>query len=157
MDTDLSKKKASTMLFDAADNLEKGEWFKGDYVMFIRQGDNMRPCFCAHGSIQFCGNPTFRKLVEEKHELAGTLSATGRGAINATALVDIDNATNQYKEYCQKYYTSQYEDNRNLFLAHFYAYKVGCSIAYNDHLQTTKEKVIAKLREAGQLAASEAN
>jgi hypothetical protein len=45
--------------------------------------------------------------------------------------------------------------NRPLFLAHYYAAKVGLTFFFNDAPSTTYEQVIAKLHEASKLAALE--
>lgn len=138
----------SEILRAAAETLRKGEWGQKNYVKYL--GSEKTPCFCLHGSIQYCGNPKFRSLVEVKALAAAVAAAAGRGR-EAAALESATTAKQEWK----KYYSEDHPNSFNLFLAHFYTWKVGGSFDFNDYPGRTKEEVISKLLEAALLAESE--
>lgn len=142
---DFADKTPAQILNEAADNLEKGTWYQRTFIKFIDQ----KPCFCAHGSIQYCGNKNFYDAVE-KDKIPSLVAVAAVAAAGPTAMAEAVEPI----EYWDKHYAEAYPQYRNLFLAHLYAWKAGLSYYFNDQTGRTKEEVIIKLREAAQLAST---
>ncbi len=121
------EKTTQDILNEAADLLQaEGRWGKGSF--FAPKPNNTGCTMCAHGAIAYCGDRAIREMIESNN--------FGRAgdAINDILYCWINNIQAQ-----------------NIRQAHTNAKQVGLTYAFNDGASTTKEEVIAKLRQAAQL------
>jgi hypothetical protein len=139
------EKTASQILNEAADLLEEeGRWGKGRY---FRPGDSNKGCImCAHGAIAYCGNPRVKELAQMS-PFNGAPSLVNKGLTLADISPNSSIIETAQKENLttEQYFVKHYGE---LAVAHYKAYQVGLSVDFNDSVRTTKEQVIAKLREA---------
>lgn len=110
------------ILLEAADLLEKEEQFSwtqnGCYFSFDRQSGNCS--MCAHGAIAYCGELLWVKgLVDNK-------------------ILDVGNILT----------VNPNKNGTPTQVAHYKAISVGLTFDYNDSHKTSKQDVVAKLREA---------
>lgn len=136
------KKKPSQILSEAIDTLTKWEWGQDSFYDFMLD-DKQTPCLCAHGSIQYCGSSTVRDQIDFRIR-PNTHEAPNDRVLDV--VIKYQDAKDNWKNI---------SENQSLFLAHYYAWKVGCTYDFNDEPGRTKRQVIKKLREAVSLAQSE--
>jgi hypothetical protein len=164
------EKKTSDILFQSASTLTEDEWRKGSYFQVGERNGEKIPCRCAHGQIQWCGREKgFQEKIRNKAAdgiIGARIGEELEVGIRVLAGVGVELGENkngtylgrnlqQWLDYYQQNYPSAF--NRPLFLAHYYATKVGLTFEFNDDPSTTYEQVVAKLHEASTLAASEGN
>jgi hypothetical protein len=160
-----AKRKASDILLQSALTLTKKEWKKGDFFRSWLLNGEIILCRCAHGQIKWCGQEEgFQEEVRNmvaKNGLWFGPEVMEDVAVSAVRLGKSKDGTyndrnlQQWLDYQQSCYPDTF--NRSLFLAHYYAAKVGLTFKFNDAPRTTYKQVIAKLHKASVLAASEGN
>jgi hypothetical protein len=118
------EKTASEILFEAARYLEnEGKWGKNAFFKLSPPEESDGACvMCAHGAIAFCGNKDVKEAI------------SNREGNKASRMV------------------SDTKHGSPIRLAHDYAFQVGLDYWFNDMCAKTKEDVINKIREAGNLA-----
>ena len=145
----LGSSTGATILSEAATNLENGNWTQGAFLGFLDNSGKKEPCFCAHGSIGYCGNDPFK--VRDKID-------RGKQVIIGMDLPPtmVSNNSERFKSRQKSFQTDpQLQPYYHLWLAQSFAWTVGCTYAWNDTPGRTKIEVIAKLREAALLAADQ--